>query len=356
VIVPFAAGGTTDFTARLIAQRLSERFGQQFVVENRPGASTNIATQTVIRATADGYTLLLVTPPAAINATLYKDLPFNVMRDIAPIASIMRAPYVMDINPSLPATTVPEFIAYAKANPGKISMASAGAGTGPHLTGELLKMAAGIDMAHVPYRGGAPALNDLMAGQVQIFFASAPETIEFIKAGKVRALAVTSASRAEVLAHLPTLDAFVPGVRGELLDRAGRAEKYASRNHRQPQSGDKRGARRPDAAGAASRIGRHRADRLARRLRPAHRRANGEVGQGREVHRNKAGVIGSTTVIRRMAHEPILSSIASFQYQFSLVTRRRTQLRSRRSATTTFSRGQARTLQNRIDSPQDSGS
>jgi tripartite-type tricarboxylate transporter receptor subunit TctC len=211
VIVPFAAGGTTDFTARLIAQRLSERFGQQFVVENRPGASTNIATQTVIRATADGYTLLLVTPPAAINATLYKDLPFNVMRDIAPIASIMRAPYVMDINPSLPAKTVPEFIAYAKANPGKISMASAGAGTGPHLTGELLKMATGIDMAHVPYRGGAPALNDLMAGQVQIFFASAPETIEFIKAGKVRALAVTSASRAEVLADLPTLDAFVPG-------------------------------------------------------------------------------------------------------------------------------------------------
>jgi tripartite-type tricarboxylate transporter receptor subunit TctC len=211
VIVPFAAGGTTDFTARLIAQRLSERFGQQFVVENRPGASTNIATQTVIRAPADGYTLLLVTPPAAINATLYKDLPFNFMRDIAPIGSIMRAPYVMDINPSLPAKTVPEFIAYAKANPGKISMASAGAGTGPHLTGELLKMAAGIEMAHVPYRGGAPALNDLMAGQVQLFFASAPETIEFIKAGKVRALAVTSASRAEVLADLPTLDAFVPG-------------------------------------------------------------------------------------------------------------------------------------------------
>ena len=211
VIVPFAAGGTTDFTARLIAQRLSERCGQQFVVENRPGASTNIATQTVIRAPADGYTLLLVTPPAAINATLYKDLPFNFMRDIAPIGSIMRAPYVMDINPSLPAKTVPEFIAYAKANPGKISMASAGAGTGPHLTGELLKMVAGIEMAHVPYRGGAPALNDLMAGQVQLFFASAPETIEFIKAGKVRALAVTSAARAEVLADLPTLDAFVPG-------------------------------------------------------------------------------------------------------------------------------------------------
>jgi tripartite-type tricarboxylate transporter receptor subunit TctC len=211
VIVPFAPGGSTDFTARLIAQRLSERFGQQFVVENRSGASTNIATQMAIRAPADGYTLLVVTPPSAINATLYKDLPFNFLRDIVPIASVVRAPYVMEINPSLPAKTVPEFIAYAKANPGKISMASAGAGTGPHLTGELLMMVTGIQMAHVPYRGGAPALTDLMAGQVQLFFASAPETIEFIKAGKVRALAVTSASRSEVLADLPTLDAFVPG-------------------------------------------------------------------------------------------------------------------------------------------------
>jgi tripartite-type tricarboxylate transporter receptor subunit TctC len=211
VIVPFAPGGSTDFTARLIAQRLSERFGQQFVVENRSGASTNIATQAVIRASADGYTLLLVTPPSAINATLYKDLPFNFLRDIAPIASVLRAPYVMEVNPSVPAKTVPEFIAYAKANPGKISMASAGVGTGPHLTGELLMMVTGINMAHVPYRGGAPALNDLMAGQVQLYFASAPETIEFIKAGKVRALAVTSPSRADILADLPTLDAFVPG-------------------------------------------------------------------------------------------------------------------------------------------------
>jgi tripartite-type tricarboxylate transporter receptor subunit TctC len=211
VIVPFAAGGSTDFTARLIAQRLSERFGQQFVVENRSGASTNIATQMVVRAPADGYTLLLVTPPSAINATLYKDLPFNFLRDIAPIASVIRAPYVMEINPSLPAKTVPEFIAYVKANPGKLSMASAGVGTGPHLTGELLMMATGMEMTHVPYRGGAPALTDLMAGQVQLFFASAPETIEFIKAGKVRALAVTSAGRSEELADLPTLDAFVPG-------------------------------------------------------------------------------------------------------------------------------------------------
>jgi tripartite-type tricarboxylate transporter receptor subunit TctC len=236
VIVPFAPGGTTDLIARLIAQRLSDRLGQPFVVENRPGASTNIATQAVVRAAADGYTLLLVPPPSAINATLYKDLPFNVLRDIAPIASVMRAPYVMEINPSVPAKTVPEFIAYAKANPGKISMASAGVGTGPHLTGELLKMVTGIDMAHVPYRGGAPALNDLIAGQVQLYFASAPETIEHIKAGTVRALAVTAATRLEILADLPTLDAFLPGFEasywvgfgapkntsGEIVDRLNR--------------------------------------------------------------------------------------------------------------------------------------
>ena len=211
MIVPFAPGGTTDLIARLIAQRLSERFGQQFVVENRSGASTNIATQAVVRAPADGYTLLLVTPPSAINASIYKDLPFNFMRDIAPIAGAVRAPYVMEINPSVPAKTVPEFIAYAKANPGKLSMASAGVATGPHLTGELFKMATGIEMTHVPYRGGAPALVDLIAGQVQLYFASAPETIEHIKGGKVRALAVTAASRLDVLADLPTLDAFVPG-------------------------------------------------------------------------------------------------------------------------------------------------
>jgi tripartite-type tricarboxylate transporter receptor subunit TctC len=154
---------------------------------------------------------LLVTPPSAINATLYKDLPFNFLRDIVPIASVLRAPYVMEINPSVPAKTVPEFIAYVKANPGKISMASAGMGTGPHLTGEMLMMATGIKMTHVPYRGGAPALNDLIGGQVQLYFASAPETLEFIKAGTVRALAVTSPSRADMLADLPTLDAFVPG-------------------------------------------------------------------------------------------------------------------------------------------------
>jgi tripartite-type tricarboxylate transporter receptor subunit TctC len=211
VIVPFAPGGTTDMAARLIAQRLSERLGQQFMIENRPGASTNIATQAVVRAPADGYTLLVVPPPSAINATLYKRLQFNFLRDIAPIAAVMRTPYVMEINPSLPAKTVPEFIAYVKAHPGAVSMASAGVGTTPHLTGELFKLKTGVDMTHVPYRGGAPALTDLLAGQVQLYFASAPETIEYIKAGSVRPLAVTAASRLEVLADLPLLNSFLPG-------------------------------------------------------------------------------------------------------------------------------------------------
>jgi tripartite-type tricarboxylate transporter receptor subunit TctC len=211
VIVPFAPGGTTDMVARLIAQRLSERLGQQFTIENRPGASTNIATQAVVRAPADGYTLLIVPPPSAINATFYKRLQFNFMRDIAPIAAVMHAPYIMEINPSVPAKTVPEFIAYVKAHPGTISMASAGVGTTPHLTGELFKQMTGVDMTHVPYRGGAPALNDLLAGQVQLYFASAPETIEYIKAGSVRPLAVTGATRLEVLAELPLLSSFLPG-------------------------------------------------------------------------------------------------------------------------------------------------
>jgi tripartite-type tricarboxylate transporter receptor subunit TctC len=211
VIVPFAPGGTTDMVARLIAQRLWERLGQQFTVENRPGASTNIATQAVVRAPADGYTLLIVPPPSAINATFYKRLQFNFMRDIAPIAAVMHAPYVMEINPSVPAKTVPEFIGYVKAHPGTISMASAGVGTTPHLTGELFKLMTGVDMTHVPYRGGAPALTDLLAGQVQLYFASAPETIEYIKAGSVRPLAVTAATRLEVLADLPLLSSFLPG-------------------------------------------------------------------------------------------------------------------------------------------------
>jgi tripartite-type tricarboxylate transporter receptor subunit TctC len=211
VIVPFPPAGNNDLIARLIGQWLSERLGQPFIVDNRPGAGTNIGTEAVVRAPADGYTLLIVAPPSAINATLYEKLNFNFMRDIAPVAGVLRAPFVMEVNPSLPAKTVPEFIAYAKANPGRISMASAGVGSGPHVAGELFKMMAGVDMVHVPYRGTGPALTDLIGGQVQIFFDAIPTSLEHIKAGKLRALAVTSATRAEALPDVPALSDFLPG-------------------------------------------------------------------------------------------------------------------------------------------------
>jgi len=211
VIVPFAPAGDTDLVARLMGQWLSERLGQQFVIENRPGAGTNIGTEAVARAAADGYTLLLASPPAAINATLYEKLNFNFIRDIAAVAGIIRAPYVMEINPSVPAKTVPEFIAYAKRNPDKISMASAGVGSGPHAAGELFKMMAGVNMIHVPYRGQGPALTDLLGGQVQLYFAGVPSSIQYIRAGQLRALAVTTGARSEALPDLPTLTDFLPG-------------------------------------------------------------------------------------------------------------------------------------------------
>jgi tripartite-type tricarboxylate transporter receptor subunit TctC len=207
----FAAGGTTDILARLIGRWLSERFGQQFVIENRPGAASNIATQAVVSAPADGYTLLVVGPSNAINATLYDNLGFNFIRDIAPIGGISRERFVMVVNPSVPARTVPEFIAYAKANAGKINMASAGAGSGVHLAGELFKMMAGVNLLHVPYRGGAPALTDLIGGQVQVMFATMPSSIEYIRGGKLRALAVTSEARSDALPDVPTVADFVPG-------------------------------------------------------------------------------------------------------------------------------------------------
>ena len=211
VIVGLAAGGGADIMARLIGQWLSERLGQPFVIENRPGAATNIATEAVVRAPPDGYTLLLVNAPAAINATLYEKLNFNVIRDIAPIASISRVPNVMVVHPSFPAKTVPEFIAYTRANPGKISMASPGIGSPQHVAGELFKMMTGLNMQHVPYRGAAPALTDLLGGQVQVFFATTPASIEYIKAGTLRPLGVTTATRWEGLPDLPTLSDFVPG-------------------------------------------------------------------------------------------------------------------------------------------------
>ncbi|HWP24836.1 MAG TPA: tripartite tricarboxylate transporter substrate binding protein [Xanthobacteraceae bacterium] len=194
-----------------MGQWLSERLGQQFVIDNRPGAGGNIATEAVVRAPSDGYTLLLVGSANAINATLYDKLKFNFLRDIAPVASIARQPFVMLVHPSIPAKSVPEFIAYAKTNPGKIAMASAGIGSAPHMAGELFKMMAHLDMVHVPYRGAAPALTDLLGGQVQLYFAGVASSIDYIKAGRLRAFAVTGARRSEVLPDIPVLSEFVPG-------------------------------------------------------------------------------------------------------------------------------------------------
>jgi tripartite-type tricarboxylate transporter receptor subunit TctC len=211
VIVPFAPAGGTDIFARLIGQHLSERLGQQFVIENRPGGNSNIGTEAVVRAPPDGYTLLLVDASPAINATFYGKLNFNFIRDIAPVASIASQPMVMVINPSFAAKTVPEFIAYAKANPGKISMASGGTGNPTHVSGELFKIMAGIDMVHIPYRGTGPVLTDLLGGQVQVTFATPLSSIDYIRAGRLRALAVTGATRLEALPQIPTLGEFLPG-------------------------------------------------------------------------------------------------------------------------------------------------
>jgi tripartite-type tricarboxylate transporter receptor subunit TctC len=210
IVVGFAPGGGADITARLIGQSLSERLGQQFLIENRPGAGTNIGTEAVVNAAADGYTLLLVTSANAANATLYEKLNFNFIRDIVPVASIASETLVLVVHPSFPAKTVPELITYAKTNPGKIEMASTGYGGGAHMFGELFKMMAGINMLHVPYRGTAPALTDLLGGQVQVMFASMPGSIEYIRAGKLRALAVTTATRSEALPDIPTVAEFVP--------------------------------------------------------------------------------------------------------------------------------------------------
>ncbi len=211
ILVGYPPGGTVDIVARLVGQWLQERLGQPFVVENRPGASSNIATEATVRAPADGYTLLLITPPNVINATLYERLNFNFIRDIAPIASAIRLPNVMQVHPSVPVTTVPEFITYAKANPGKLSMASAGNGTSGHVSGELFKIRAGVDMVHVPYRGGAPAMTDLISGQVQVMFDNLGNSIEHIRTGRLRALAVTTAARSQMLPETPSVGEFLPG-------------------------------------------------------------------------------------------------------------------------------------------------
>jgi tripartite-type tricarboxylate transporter receptor subunit TctC len=211
VIVPFAPAAGTDIVARLMGQWLSERLGQPFVVENRPGGATNIGTEIVVRAPPDGYTLLVIDASPAINATLYDKLNFIFVRDIAPVACIIRAPLIMVVNPSVPAKTIPEFIAYAKASPGKINMASGGNGTPSHIAGELFKVMTGVDMTHIPYRGGGSAVTDLIGGQVQVFFAAVASSIEYVKAGNLRALGVTTATRSPALPDIPTIADFVPG-------------------------------------------------------------------------------------------------------------------------------------------------
>jgi tripartite-type tricarboxylate transporter receptor subunit TctC len=211
LIVFYAAGGGNDIIARLMGQWLSQRLGQSFIIENRPGGGGNLGTEYVVRAPADGYTLLLSSTANTVNASLYEKLDFNFVRDIAPVASISYEPNIMVVNPALPANAIPEFIAYAKANPGKINYGSAGIGSSQHMSGELFKMMAGIDMTHVPFRGTAPALQSLLAGQVQLMFASMPASLEYVRAGKLRALGVTIAKRSDVLPDVPSVSEFLPG-------------------------------------------------------------------------------------------------------------------------------------------------
>jgi tripartite-type tricarboxylate transporter receptor subunit TctC len=211
LIIGYTPGGSADLTARLMGQWLSERLGQPFVIENRPGGGTNIATEAALRAPPDGYTLLLAAPANAVNATLYEKLNFNFLTEAEPVAGLIRFPNVVVVNPSLPVKTIPELIAYAKANPGKLNMASSGNGSTIHMSGELFKMLTGINMVHVPYRGGAPALTDLISGQVQVMFDNIPTCAEHVKSGKLRGLAVTSTTRSEVLPDLPTVAEFLPG-------------------------------------------------------------------------------------------------------------------------------------------------
>jgi tripartite-type tricarboxylate transporter receptor subunit TctC len=211
IVVGFPAGGSTDVLARLIGHRLSERLGQQFLVENRPGAGGNIATEAVVKAAPDGYTLLMIGAVNTVNTTLYGDLNFTFHRDITPIAGVMSIPQIIDVHPSVPAKTLPELVAFAKANPGKLNMASAGLGTPQHMAGELFKMMAGVDMLHVPYRGGAPAIADLVGGQVQVMFDLLSDSIQYIRAGRLRPLAVTTASRLPTMPDVPSVNEFLPG-------------------------------------------------------------------------------------------------------------------------------------------------
>jgi len=284
IIAGFPAGGTADITVRLVGQWLSERIGQSLVIENRAGAGSNIATEAVVRAAPDGYTLFWATSANAINATLYDKLNYNFIRDILPITGAIRFPNVMEVNPSIPAKTVAEFIAYTKANPGKISYGSGGIGTTSHLSAELFKMMAGVDMFHVPYRGAAPALTDLLGGQVQVMIDNMPSSIEYIRAGRLRPLAVTTRERSGALPDIPTVSDFLPGYEASVwfglgapkntpAEIVGKLNQEINAALADPNMKARLTDRRYGTCG------------LARRLRQAHRRRNGEVGQGGQVHR-----------------------------------------------------------------------
>ncbi len=291
LVVGFAAGGTQDVIARLIGQALSERLGQQIVVENRAGASSNIAAEAVIRSPADGYTLFMVGPNNAINASLYDKLSFDFVRDTAPVAGVMSVPNVMEVHPSVPAKSVPEFIAYAKANPGKINMVSGGTGTSVHVAGELFKMMTGVNMVHVPYRGAGPAIADLVAGQVQVMFDNLPSSIGHIRSGNLRALAVTTAKRIAGAAWDPDRCRVRAGLRGERLLRHQRAQVDTACDPRAAQRCDQCRPGRSQDQGTDRRPRRHGAPGLAFRLRQAGRRRNREVGQSCQVLGRQAGLI-----------------------------------------------------------------
>ena len=269
LVVGYPAAGANDIFARLIAEWLSKQFGRSFIVENRPGAASNIATEAVVRAPADGYTLLVCGTFNAINETLYDKLNFDFIRDLAPVAGIIGSAYVMVVHPSFPAKTVPEFIAYAKANPGRINMASVGTGSTPHVVGELFKSMAGVNLVHVPYR--TSPFPDLLGGQVHVYFPAVAASIEFIRAGTLRALAVTATSRVDALPDIPTMADFIPAFEASGWIGVG-APQNASRDHRQAQQGDQCGPRRSQDQRANCRFGEHSTCPFACRLREAHHR------------------------------------------------------------------------------------
>ena len=289
ILVGYSAGGVSDILARLLAQKLSDRLGQPFIVEDRPGAASNVAADAVVHAPPDGYTLFLAGISNAINAAIYKDLDFSFARDVTPVALVSRSPLVMEVSASFPAKTVPEFIAYAKAHPGTLNMASAGTGGATHVAGELFQMMTGIKMLHVPYRGSPPAFADVIAGREQVMFDNVAASIALIRAGKLRALAVSS--HTDALPGVPLIGDFLPGYDAYVWNGIVAPKKYAGRYRRQIERGDQRRRHGCAIQDRARSYGQHGGVRHARGIRQAHRRRYRQVGEGRAVRRHQGGVI-----------------------------------------------------------------